>query len=238
MNNIFRNINKALTKEEILMLSPLQLAYIGDGVYEVFIRTYLMNRGKNVNEMNKLARKLVNANAQANIVAKLEDFLTEAEKKVIKRGRNTKVNTSPKNMDIMDYKYATGFEALIGKLYLEGQDDRLYEIMEKILYGKLNMLVSGAFIKTDKVDVDFIKDNLPKYLDEENIKFENLLVRQIDEDLEFEEIEVSVEFIVESNLYEREEDEIYDKFIKYMEVHGLDFGGGAVLKLREDNYEG
>lgn len=234
MNNIFRDINKELTEEDILMLSPLQLAYIGDGVYEVFIRTYLLGRGNKVNDMNKRARKLVNANAQAVIVSKLEEFFTEKERKIIKRGRNTKVNSSPKNMDIMDYKYATGFEALIGYLYLKRENERLHEIMDKILYGKLIMKVQGCVAKEGKAAVEYIENGLKEFLDGENIKYENLSLVEIQEDEEMDEIQINIEFPMDCFIHEREEDVIYDKFVEYMTVNNFDFGGGAVLEIKEE----
>lgn len=131
-NNIFRRTNKNLSGEDILMLSPLQLAYIGDAVYELLIRTHLLNKGLNVNELHKATTKYVKAKAQADIIHIIEEDLSEEEKSYVKKGRNAKTNSSPKNADMLDYKYATGFECLFGHLYLTGQDERLGEIFEKI----------------------------------------------------------------------------------------------------------
>lgn len=132
-NNIFRNINTNLSKEDISMLSPLQLAYVGDAVYELLVRTYLLNIGLNVNELHKSATKYVKAKAQASIVHSIEKTLTDDEMSYIKKGRNAKIHSSPKNADILDYKYATGFECLFGYLFLTGKDSRMKEIFDKII---------------------------------------------------------------------------------------------------------
>lgn len=83
--NIFRKVNTRLTGEDIAMLSPLQLAYIGDAVYELLVRTYLLNRDLSVNELHKGATKYVRAGAQANIVHSLEEILTEKEINIVKK---------------------------------------------------------------------------------------------------------------------------------------------------------
>ncbi len=132
-NNIFRAINKDLSGEDIMMLSPLQLAYIGDSVYELLIRTYLITKDVSVKDLHKATTSYVKAKAQARFAHGLEDVLTEEEKNIIKKGRNAKSNTSPKNTDIIDYKYATGFECLFGYLYLTRQDKRIEEILHEIM---------------------------------------------------------------------------------------------------------
>ncbi|NLJ57772.1 MAG: Mini-ribonuclease 3 [Tissierellia bacterium] len=116
------------------MYSPAQLAYAGDAVYELLVRSYVINNHDiNVNKMHRLTVKFVKANAQAYIVNKLKDELTEEELKIVKRGRNAKVTSSPKNVDFMDYRYATGFEALLGYLFLNNNIDRLMYIFDKII---------------------------------------------------------------------------------------------------------
>lgn len=130
--NVFRNVNKELSGEDIMMLSPLQLAYIGDSVYELLVRTYLVTKGISVKNLHKATTNYVKAKAQAKFVHELEEKLTEKEKLIIKKGRNAKSNTSPKNTDIIDYKYATGFECLFGYLYLMNQDERIKELFEEI----------------------------------------------------------------------------------------------------------
>ena len=112
-----------MEKTELVTMSPLVLAYLGDTVYETYIREYLIrqNTQRKVNDLHKLAIKYVKAKAQATIIHEIEIELTEEESKIYKRGRNQKSNTSPKNADIIDYKHATGFEALVGYLYLNNE---------------------------------------------------------------------------------------------------------------------
>ncbi|QJA09848.1 Mini-ribonuclease 3 [Romboutsia sp. CE17] len=122
-----------MDKSELLTISPLVLAYLGDTVYESYVREYLIrkNINKKVNDLHKSAIKYVNAKAQATIIHEIENELTEDEERIYKRGRNQKSHTSPKNADIIDYKHATGFEALIGYLYLNEESDRLKYIISK-----------------------------------------------------------------------------------------------------------
>lgn len=131
--NIFREVNKDLNEEDILMLSPLQFAYIGDAVYELLVRTYLLHKDIPVNRLHKMTTKYVKAKAQANIINSIQDILLEREIIMVKRGRNTKSHSSPKNVDMIDYKYATGFETLIGYLYLKKQYDRIETIFASII---------------------------------------------------------------------------------------------------------
>ena len=130
--NVFRNANQLLSREDICMLSPLQLAYIGDAVYELLVRTYILDKGLNVNQIHKKATKYVKANAQSEIIHYIEEYLTEEEKGIVKRGRNAKTNTSPKNSSMIDYKYATGFESLFGYLYLSEQINRISKLFDLI----------------------------------------------------------------------------------------------------------
>lgn len=122
-----------MDRSEIITISPLVLAYLGDTVYESYVREYLIrkNINKKVNDLHKSAIKYVNAKAQATIVHEIEHELTEDEMRIYKRGRNQKSHTSPKNADIIDYKHATGFEALIGYLYLNEETSRLKYIISK-----------------------------------------------------------------------------------------------------------
>ena len=111
--------------------SPLVLAYIGDSVYETYIRTRLVaHANTQVNNLHKTTINYVKAKAQSEIMKALLDQLTEEEEWVFKRGRNAKSATVPKNADVGEYRYATGFEALIGYLYLSGNIDRLYELLQ------------------------------------------------------------------------------------------------------------
>ena len=109
--------------------SPLPLAYIGDSVYDLFVRTKIIEKGnRHVTDMHKEAVKFVKAHSQAESIHAIEDKLTEDEVRVLKWGRNAK-STPPKNADVTDYRYATGFEALIGYLYVSGEEDRLKEVL-------------------------------------------------------------------------------------------------------------
>ena len=240
MENIFRNINKDLSEEDILMLSPLHLAYIGDGVYELFIRTYLLDGRINVNQMNKRARCLVNARAQALIVSMLEEYLTDRENKIVKRGRNTKVHSSPKNMDIMDYKYATGFEALLGHLYLRKDYERLYEIMDMILFRPTEMKLQGGIFDLEGRDRASLEAELRKLLDGENIAYENFSLDFIEGDeIDSEkELELKIDFPMDILDFEKKEKKIGDKIIGHIEAEGMSFGGGWSLEFKEDVNEG
>lgn len=117
-------------------MNSLVLAYLGDTVYENYIRRYLINLGiNNVNELQKQSIHYVSAKGQASFFRDLIDkgFLTEEELTIVKRARNYKSGSHPKNCDIITYKHATGLEALIGYLKLEEKDDRIKEIMSYIL---------------------------------------------------------------------------------------------------------
>ncbi|SET73145.1 ribonuclease-3 family protein [Natronincola peptidivorans] len=120
------------TEKEVKMMAPLTLAYMGDAVYEAFIRDYLIHRSNlAVGELHKMAISYVKAKAQAAIVHQLEKQLTEEEWGIVKKGRNQKSPSPPKNADLIDYKYATGFETLLGYLFYTGRVQRLMDIMEK-----------------------------------------------------------------------------------------------------------
>ncbi len=121
---------KQLDEATIRMMNPLKLAYIGDAVFELYIRTYLVNKVVlTPHEMSKLAIKYVKASSQATMVNGLKEDLTEEEWTMVKRGRNQKTPTVPKNALMSDYRYATGFETLMGYLYLMGKEERLIEII-------------------------------------------------------------------------------------------------------------
>lgn len=124
---------REFSKDEARQLNPLQLALIGDGAYEVFIRNYILanNTSLLANKMHREAIKFVKAKSQADIMHEIEDTLTEEELNIYKRGRNTKSATVPKNADVRDYRMATGFEALVGYLYLINDMERLEYIFNK-----------------------------------------------------------------------------------------------------------
>jgi ribonuclease-3 family protein len=121
-------------QSDIRMYNPLVLAYIGDAVYEMFVRTLLASSGSmQVAKLHKKAINYVKAKSQAEILVAIEEMLTPDEQDIVRRGRNTKSATVPKNADIGDYRYATGLEALVGYLYLTGSIDRLMEILDRIV---------------------------------------------------------------------------------------------------------
>lgn len=112
--------------------SPLALAYLGDAVYELAIREVVMNRGNiQVNKMHKKTASLVKAQAQAGFYRLIEEGLTEEERALYRRGRNAKSASMAKNATVQDYRMATGFEALIGYLYLSGQFARMAELLSE-----------------------------------------------------------------------------------------------------------
>jgi len=123
-------IDRNKSVEEVKMLSPLVWAYIGDSVYELYIRTFLVNNSNaKPHKLHMEAIKYVKAESQANIVKRIKDKLTEEEQDIIRRGRNTENHHVAKNANLSDYSMSTGFEALIGYLYMTRQDERLKEVL-------------------------------------------------------------------------------------------------------------
>ncbi|MCI8958298.1 MAG: ribonuclease III [Lachnospiraceae bacterium] len=115
---------------DLCTYSPLVLAYIGDAVYELFIRTRVVNQGSmQVSKMHKKSAELVKAQTQASLVRSLGEELTPEELAVYKRGRNAKTVTMAKHATMADYRMATGFEALVGYLYLTGRYERLLHLV-------------------------------------------------------------------------------------------------------------
>ena len=124
---------------DLFTINIITLAYLGDAIYEVYVREHLISTGvAMVDELQKEAIKYVSAKSQSRVLTNLidNDYLIEEEKDIVKRGRNYKRNTHPKNTDIITYKLSTGFEALIGYLYLNNQKDRLNELMMIVFGGK------------------------------------------------------------------------------------------------------
>ena len=124
----------ALKKDitEVKLMPPLTWAYIGDCVYELYIRTKLVNETKlKPHELHVKAIGYVKAKAQAERLKSIYDELTEEEKDIVRRGRNAENHHLPKNSNVQEYMYSTAFEALIGYLYLTKQNKRLKEILEK-----------------------------------------------------------------------------------------------------------
>ncbi len=121
-----------ISESDIKQMSPLVYAYMGDAVYEKYIREYVIRQGLCKNGLlHKKSIKYVSAKGQAEILKRLENRLTEEELDVVRRGRNSNPHSTAKNADVIEYKYATGFEALIGYLYLTEQKERLEEILEE-----------------------------------------------------------------------------------------------------------
>ena len=130
---LLRSLNSTSdSTKNYFMYSPAQLAYAGDAVYELLVRSYIIhNNDINVNKMHKLSVNFVKANSQAYVIGVLEDELTEEEKRIVKRGRNAKITSSPKNAEMMEYRYATGFEAVFGYLYLSNDINRLMTLFNR-----------------------------------------------------------------------------------------------------------
>ena len=131
----FDLLKESFTRDSAKQLNPLVLAFVGDAIYEVFVRTYIVNenRDMNVHKLHVKAISYVKAHAQSEFMKKLMEELTEEEMSVYKRGRNAKAGTVPKNADLCEYRTATGFEAFLGFLYLTEQKDRLNYFLERIM---------------------------------------------------------------------------------------------------------
>ena len=126
MDNDFKNIKPS-------DYSPLTLAFIGDGVYDLLVRSYVVNlANRPVGELNKIKVSFVNCKAQAEFMKKLMPQLTEQELSVYKRGRNAATSNTPKNSPVADYHSATGFEALFGYLYITKQNERIEQLFNII----------------------------------------------------------------------------------------------------------
>ncbi|MBE5883032.1 MAG: ribonuclease III [Lachnospiraceae bacterium] len=122
----------ACKEQDVRSYSPLTLAYIGDAIYDLIIRSVVVERGNRAaNDLHKRTTRYVKAEAQAQMIMALQEELTEEEMAVFKRGRNAKAYTSAKNASIGDYRKATGFEALIGFLYLTEQTDRVLYLVKR-----------------------------------------------------------------------------------------------------------
>lgn len=119
---------------DIRTYSPLTLAYIGDAIYDLVIRTIVVERGnRSANHLHKKTVTYVNARVQAKMMDVLEEELTEEEQAVYHRGRNAKSYTSAKNASIIEYRKATGLEALCGYLYLQGEQERMLILIRTAL---------------------------------------------------------------------------------------------------------
>ena len=126
-------LNEQFHREDvdIRTYSPLTLAYIGDAIYDLLIRTLLVEKGNTqVNKLHKRASSLVKAEKQSQMIEILELHFTKEEEQIYKRGRNAKSFTSAKNASIADYRRATGFEAVMGYLYLTGMYHRMIDLVK------------------------------------------------------------------------------------------------------------
>lgn len=121
----------SIKKQDLRTYSPLTLAYIGDSIYDLIIKTMLVEeRNDHVNKLHQKASSFVKASAQMQMYHDIEPLLTEEEKAVFRRGRNAKSYTMAKNATVTEYRNATGFEALCGYLYLNGETDRLLMLIK------------------------------------------------------------------------------------------------------------
>ena len=126
--------NITLPEQELSSISMLGLAHIGDAVYELMVRSWLVCHGKLTSRtLHRATVELVRAGAQARFAARIAPTLTDGESAIYRRGRNTRVNSVPKGAQISEYHAATGFEALFGWLYLRGEHDRLSELFAMIM---------------------------------------------------------------------------------------------------------
>lgn len=134
--SLLQQIHKQFGESEtdIRTYSPLTLAYIGDAIFEMVIRTLIVEKGQRAaNTLHKHTTKIVCAGTQAAMIEALSEELTEEEKDIYRRGKNTKIHSSAKNASLSDYRKATGFEALCGYLYLSGNTERLLFLVQKAI---------------------------------------------------------------------------------------------------------
>ena len=134
MSDIFEIIKQNMDLEDIdtVNYSPLTFAYIGDAIYELVIRTMIVDEAnRSANDLHKKSSEYAKASTQAKLAEILMGDFDEEELAVFKRGRNTKINSKAKNASFKDYKKATGFEAVMGYLYLEGKTERMIELIKK-----------------------------------------------------------------------------------------------------------
>lgn len=123
-----------LPEVDVATYSPLALAYIGDGIYDLVIRSIVVGRGNTkASRLHYATSQLVKAQAQSEMMHTLQPLLTEEEDEIYRRGRNAKSPTMAKNATMSDYRRATGFEALMGYLYLTDRFDRILELVDKAL---------------------------------------------------------------------------------------------------------
>lgn len=123
---------KDYSEAEVREFNPLALAYIGDAAFEILVRSEILDVRKNPNKLHRESIRYVRAKGQRELFEKIEDKLTEDEYKIFKRGRNAKSHTVPKNADPIDYRIATGVEALFGYLYLLKRYERIRDLFKEM----------------------------------------------------------------------------------------------------------
>ncbi len=134
---------KELTIEEAYRLNPLALAHIGDCIFDLYVRVnLLLEENTSAGKLHSSCIKIVNAKNQSEFAKKVLATLTEREHDIFMRGRNAKSATTPKNMSVADYKYATAIEAVFGYLYLTGQKERINQLFEQLnIHGNISDII-------------------------------------------------------------------------------------------------
>lgn len=118
----------------VRLIPPIVLAYIGDSIYEIAVRQYLISLPNlRPHHLHRTATSFVSAKAQSRILSFLDPLLTEEERDVVRQGRNAKSGSIPKNADVLEYRHATAFECLVGYLYYAGQHERLQELIKQAI---------------------------------------------------------------------------------------------------------
>ncbi len=134
ISNEINTVHNAFRMLDTRELNPLQMAYVGDTVHDLYVRSMLLSRGMTVGKMHKQAVRMVSAGAQARMLEAIESELAEDEADIARRGRNSQAkHAAPKHADPADYAHATGLEALWGYLYLQGKTERLDELIKMAL---------------------------------------------------------------------------------------------------------
>lgn len=143
----------SMDDQDVRQMNALVLAYIGDSVYDMYVRTYIVHKQRGmVNELNKLAVGFVKAGSQAFAVRALDAFFTEEEKGMIRRGRNQKSISVPRNANMSEYRYATGFESMLGTLFLKGEKDRIQDIVVEAIHAIENREAIEEKMRLEKKD--------------------------------------------------------------------------------------
>lgn len=129
----FLKVGRFYDDKSIREISPLVLAYIGDSIFDLLVRTHITKKNINIKNLHRESIKYVSAKSQSALIDKVYEKLSSEEIEVYKRGRNAKSHTVPKNQELSDYKKATGLESLFGYLYLLNRHKRLVEIFEEMI---------------------------------------------------------------------------------------------------------